>query len=86
MSQIPGATQEILLLVLPGGSRCRICSAVEIEIVIGGKNAMDAKFLGVGVVNAFGLWCLFLIFSVIAKVIATKYPISGVSDVILAGA
>ena len=47
---------------------------------------MDAKFLGVGVVNAFGLWCLFLIFSVIAKVIATKDPNSGVSDVILAGA
>ena len=47
---------------------------------------MDAKFLGVGVVNAFGLWCLCLIFSVIANGIATKYPISGVSDVILAGA
>ena len=47
---------------------------------------MDGKFLGVGVVNAFGLWCLFVLFSVVAKVIVTKYPINGLSEVILTGA
>lgn len=47
---------------------------------------MDGKFLGVGLINAFGLWCLFVVFSLIAKVIATKYPVDGVTDVILAGA
>lgn len=47
---------------------------------------MDGKFLGVGVVNAFGLWCLFVLFSVVAKVIVTKYPVSGLSEVILTGA
>ena len=47
---------------------------------------MDGKFLGVGVVNAFGLWCLFVLFSVVAKVIVTKYPINGLTDVILTGA
>lgn len=47
---------------------------------------MDGKFLGVGIVNAFGLWCLFMIFSVCAKIIATKYPISGLSEIILTGA
>lgn len=46
---------------------------------------MDGKFLGVGILNAFGLWCLFMVFSLMAKVIATKYPITGVSEVILAG-
>lgn len=47
---------------------------------------MDSKFLGVGVINAFGLWCLFVLFSVVAKVIVTKYPVSGLSEVILTGA
>lgn len=47
---------------------------------------MDGKFLGVGVINAFGLWCLFVLFSVVAKVIVTKYPINGLTDVILTGA
>ena len=47
---------------------------------------MDGKFLGVGIMNAFGLWCLFVLFSVVAKVIVTKYPVSGVSEVVLAGA
>ena len=47
---------------------------------------MDGKFLGVGIMNAFGLWCLFVVFSVVAKVIVTKYPITGVSEVILTGA
>ena len=47
---------------------------------------MDGKCLGVGVINAFGLWCLFVLFSVVAKVIVTKYPINGLSEVILTGA
>lgn len=46
----------------------------------------DGKFLGVGIMNAFGLWCLFVLFSTVAKVIAAKYPIEGVSEVILTGA
>jgi len=47
---------------------------------------MDGKFLGVGVLNAFGLWCLFMVFSVVAKVIAAKYPIAGLSEVVMTGA
>ena len=44
------------------------------------------KFLGIGLKNAFGLWCLFMVFSIVAKVIVTKYPIDGVSEVVRAGA
>ena len=44
------------------------------------------KFLGVGLFNAFGLWCLFIVFSLMAKVIVTKYPVEGISDVVRAGA
>ena len=47
---------------------------------------MDGKFLGVGIKNALGLWLLFLLFSLIAKVVFTKYEISGVSEVVRAGA
>lgn len=47
---------------------------------------MDGKFLGVGIVNAFGLWCLFMVFSIVAKVIFTKYEIAGVSEVVRAAA
>ena len=47
---------------------------------------MNSKFLGVGIVNALGLWMLFVIFSVMAKVIFTRYPVSGLSEVVLAGA
>ena len=47
---------------------------------------MDGKFLGVGISNAFGLWCLFLIFSLVFKVIFTKYHVNGVSEVVLAAA
>lgn len=46
---------------------------------------MDGKFLGVGIVNAFGLWCLFIVFTLMAKVIFTKYPVTGLSEVVLAG-
>ena len=47
---------------------------------------MDGKFLGVGIINAFGLWCLFVVFSLVAKVLAAKYHVDGVSEVILTGA
>lgn len=42
------------------------------------------KFLGVGLINAIGLWCLFVILTVGAKVIITKYPITGVSEIVQA--
>ena len=44
------------------------------------------KFLGIGLKNAIGLWALFLLFSLMAKVILTKYPIEGLSEVVNAGA
>ena len=44
------------------------------------------KFLGVGLKNAFGLWCLFIVFSLLAKVALNKYPIEGLSEIINAGA
>lgn len=44
------------------------------------------KFLGIGLKNAFGLWCLFLVFSLVIKTIFTKYEVEGLSDVIRAGA
>ncbi|MBR4870273.1 MAG: hypothetical protein IKU12_05790 [Oscillospiraceae bacterium] len=47
---------------------------------------MDGKFLGVGLLNAFGLWCLFMVFTIMAKVIFTKYEVAGVSEVIRAAA
>ena len=47
---------------------------------------MDGKFLGVGIVNAFGLWCLFMVFSIVAKGIVTKYPVSGLTENVLNGA
>ena len=47
---------------------------------------LDGKFLGVGIVNALGLWMLFVMFSLMAKVIFTRYPVSGLSEIVLAGA
>lgn len=52
----------------------------------GGADTMDGKFLGVGITNAFGLWLLFVVFSIIFKVILVKYPVTGLSDIVLAGA
>ncbi len=40
------------------------------------------KFLGVGLVNAVGLWFLFVLLTVGAKVIFTKHHIDGVSELI----
>lgn len=42
------------------------------------------KFLGVGLVNAIGLWFLFVLLTCGAKVISVKYPITGLSEIIQA--
>ena len=47
---------------------------------------MDGKLLGVGITNAFGLWLLFMVFSIIFKVILIKYPVEGLTDIVIAGA
>lgn len=47
---------------------------------------MDGKFLGVGIMNALGLWLLFMMFSLIAKVIFTRYHVNGLSEMVIAGA
>lgn len=47
---------------------------------------MDGKFMGVGLKNAMALWLLFLLFSVMAKVIFTKYEIPGLSQIVRTGA
>ena len=45
---------------------------------------LNSKFLGVGLVNAIGLWILFILLTVGAKVISVKHNIPGVSEVIQA--
>lgn len=40
------------------------------------------KFLGLGLKNALGLWCLFVLFDVMAKTLAVKYDVKGLSDLI----
>lgn len=45
---------------------------------------ITSKFLGVGLTNAIGLWILFMLLTVGAKVISVKYPMSGVSEIIQA--
>lgn len=44
------------------------------------------KLFGIGLKNAIALWFLFWLFSLVAKTIATKYEIEGLSDVVRAGA
>lgn len=46
----------------------------------------DGKFAGVGLGNIFIIWLCCMVFSLAAKVIAAKYPIEGVSEVIMVGA
>ena len=43
---------------------------------------MEAKFLGIGLTNALGLYFLFMLFSLIFKCIFTMYEIEGVSEVV----
>lgn len=45
---------------------------------------MGEKFLGVGLKNAVGLFMLFMLFSLILKVVFTKYEVEGVSEVVRA--
>lgn len=47
---------------------------------------MESKFLGIGLKNALGLWFLFILFSIMSKTILTKYEITGLSEVVKAGA
>lgn len=47
---------------------------------------MDSKFLGIGLKNAMGLWLLFILFSVMAKVAFTKYDVPGLSEIVRTGA
>lgn len=44
------------------------------------------KFAGVGLKNIFLIWLCCMILSLIAKVILTKNPIEGLSQVVLVGA
>lgn len=44
------------------------------------------KFAGVGLKNIFLIWLVCMIFSLIAKVIVTKNPIEGISQIVLVGA
>ncbi|WP_179865938.1 hypothetical protein [Bacillus wiedmannii] len=43
---------------------------------------MEGKFAGIGMKNILAIWFLFIILTVMAKVILTKYPIKGISEVI----
>ncbi len=42
------------------------------------------KFLGVGLKTALLLWVFFMILTPLAKSLTVKYPIKGVSEIILA--
>ena len=44
------------------------------------------KFAGVGLKNIFLIWLVCMLFSLIAKVIVTKKPIEGLSQLVLVGA
>lgn len=43
---------------------------------------MEGKFLGIGLKNAIGLYFLFMIASLVLKVVFTKYEIEGLSEVV----
>jgi hypothetical protein len=40
------------------------------------------KFAGLGLKNVLLLWMIFIVLTVMAKVIFVKYPVPGVSDVV----
>lgn len=44
------------------------------------------KFAGIGLKNIFLIWIVCVIFSVIAKVLLTKYPVEGLTQVMMVGA
>ncbi|WP_215586109.1 hypothetical protein [Bacillus mycoides] len=43
---------------------------------------MEGKFAGIGLKNILAIFFLFIIFIVMAKVVLTKYPVKGISEVI----
>lgn len=43
---------------------------------------MGNKFLGVGLKKAMGLWLFFVLMTVVAKVVLTKYPVAGLSEIV----
>lgn len=45
---------------------------------------MSGNFLGVGLKKAMALWVFFILMTVAAKVILTKYPVAGLSEVVQA--
>ena len=46
----------------------------------------EGKFAGVGLGNIFIIWLVCMVFTLAAKIIAARYPIAGVSEVIMVGA
>ena len=42
------------------------------------------KFAGVGLLNLIAIWLMIMVLTVMAKVVVAKYPIAGISDIILA--
>jgi hypothetical protein len=45
---------------------------------------VEGKFAGVGMKNLIVLWLIIIMFTVMAKVIFTKYPVPGLSEVVQA--
>lgn len=45
---------------------------------------MEGNFLGLGLKNIFGLFLLFMVLIVVMKVVLTKHPVPGVSEVVQA--
>jgi hypothetical protein len=45
---------------------------------------MGDKLAGVGLQNIFVLWILLMLMTVAAKVIVTKYPVKGLSEIVQA--
>ena len=43
------------------------------------------KFAGVGLKNIFIIWLVCIIFTLMAKVILVKYPVTGLTEIVVAG-
>lgn len=46
---------------------------------------MGEKFAGVGLKNIFIIWLVGIIFTLMAKIILVKYPIEGLTPLVVAG-
>jgi hypothetical protein len=42
------------------------------------------KFLGIGLKKALALWLFFILMTVMAKAVLTRYPVSGLSEIVQA--